>query len=109
VCADLVALTHTAASRKHARRRGQRPVIMRSDTAAKTPENRGCQPTTPHNPALRIIRPAYIGAMARGVVVGAAGLGPTRPLATCPVPRVPARKQTDRKPPIADESLARAE
>ena len=29
--------------------------IMRSDTANRTPENRGFRPTTPHNPALRII------------------------------------------------------
>ena len=32
--------------------------IMRSDTANRTPENRGFRPTTPHNPALRIIHSA---------------------------------------------------
>ena len=47
--------------------------IMRSDTANRTPENRGFRPTTPHNPALRIIdiarsEDAEVRALIRGVL-----------------------------------------
>jgi hypothetical protein len=48
---------------------------MRSGAATKARENRGYQPTTPHNPALRIIGTADVDPVARCVVVGSVSLG----------------------------------
>ena len=48
---------------------------MRSAAATKARENCGYQPTTPHNPALRIIGSAHVDAVARSIFVGAIGLG----------------------------------
>ena len=47
---------------------------MRSGATTKARENRGYQPTTPHNPALRIIGPAHEDAVAGRVLVGGAVL-----------------------------------
>jgi len=48
---------------------------MRSDIAAKAPENKQSQHQTPHNHVLRIICPADIDPMAGGVVGGLGGFG----------------------------------
>ena len=48
---------------------------MRSDIAAKAPENRRSRRKTPHNHALRIIGATDVDAVARRGVAGAAGFG----------------------------------
>ena len=55
--------------------RGQQPFhgIMRSANRPEQAENRGYKPTTPHNPALRIIGPTHKNAVAGCFVVGGVG------------------------------------